>query len=82
MATTTRVTVTKSWTKLSDGDCTVQATFDNEQFLIAISATAPATDAAILLALNEPVTFAYKTAVWCKVPTGGNEQAKIINVIK
>jgi len=66
MADTTKVSMSKNWVKISDGDCTVQAN-SNEQFQFSISATAPTTDAGLFLRISEPVTLAYKTAVWCRL---------------
>ncbi len=67
MADTTKVSMSKNWVKISDGDCTVQAN-SNEQFQFSISATTPTTDASLFLRISEPVTLAYKTAVWCRLP--------------
>ena len=80
MAETTRVTVSKSWVKLSDSDCTVQAN-SNEQIQFAISPTEPTTDASLLLRIAEPVTLAYKTAVWCRLPFHCNTPI-IVNIVK
>lgn len=82
MAATTEVTVTKVWTKLSDGDCTVQAAYTDDFYHIAVSATAPTSDASIKLKLNEPATFAYKTAVYCKLASNSKRTSAPINVIK
>ena len=69
MADTTKVSMSKNWVKISDGDCTVQAN-SNEQFQFSIGATAPTptSDAGLFLRISEPVTLAYKTAVWCRLP--------------
>ena len=69
MADTTKVSMSKDWVKISDGDCTVQAN-SNEQFQFAISAATPTptTDAGLFLRISEPVTLAYQTAVWCRLP--------------
>ena len=67
MVDTTKVSMSKNWVKISDGDCTVQAN-SNEQFQFAISATMPTTNAGLFLRIGEPVTLAYKTAVWCRLP--------------
>ena len=69
MADTTKVSMSKNWVKISDGDCTVQAN-SNEQFQFAISATIPipTSDSGLFLRISEPVTLAYKTAVWCRLP--------------
>ena len=82
MVATTEVTVTKTWTKLSDGDCTVQAAYVGDFYHIAISATAPTDDASIKLNLIEPATFAYKTAVYCKLASNSERDSAPINVIK
>lgn len=82
MAATTQVTVTKAWTKLSDGDCTAQAAYIGDFYHIAVSAAAPTGDASIKLKLNEPATFAYKTAVYCKLAGNSKRDSAPINVIK
>lgn len=82
MVATTEVTVTKAWTKLSDGDCTVQAAYIGDFYHIAISETVPTSDASIKLKLNEPTTFAYKTAVYCKLASNSKRDSTLINVIK
>lgn len=81
MAETTQVTVTKTWTKLADGDCTVQSANASNYYQIAVSAEIPTTDAAIIMQLAEPTTFAYQTAIYCRLPSNGKDSA-IINVIK
>lgn len=82
MAATTQVTVTKAWTKLSDGDCTVQAAYIGDFYRIAISETVPISDAGLVTKLDEPVTFAYKTAVYCKLASNSKRTSAPINVIK
>ena len=82
MAETTEITVTKAWTKLSDGDCTVQAAYIGDFYHIAVGATTPTGDASIKLKLNEPATFAYKTAVYCKLSSNSERDSAPINVIK
>lgn len=82
MAATTQITVNKTWVKLSDGDCTVQAN-STEQMQFAISATTPTTDAALLLRISEPVNFSYGSAVWCRLPLSyTRNQPVTINVVK
>lgn len=81
MAATTQVNVTKTWVKLSDGDCTVQSADNSSYYEIAISAVSPTNGASITLKLIEPTTFAYKTAVWCRIHTVGKDSATL-NVIK
>ncbi len=83
MAETTEVTVTKTWAKLSDGDCTVQSVISSELFDIAISTALPTTNARIQMRLNTPVTFAYKTAVWIRLNQLAQTPATAkVNVIK
>lgn len=84
MVTTTQVTVSKAWVKLSDGDCTIQAAVGNNYniFQISVNATAPTTDACIALTLSEPKTFAYKTPVWCRISPSINATTDTINIIK
>lgn len=82
MATTTQIVVNRAWVKLSDGDCVVQAN-STEQFQIAINATEPTTDAALLLRINEATNLAFKTAVWCRLTSGYTRATGIIvNVVK
>lgn len=83
MATTTQIAVTKAWVKLSDSDCTVQAN-SNEQLQFSMNATAPITDAALLLRISEPVTFAYKTPVWCRLPPSSytRDESIVVNIVK
>ena len=82
MAATTQVAVTKAWVKLSDGDCTVQADYAGDFYHIAINPTAPSGSASIKMKLDEPVTFAYKTAVYCKLASNSKRTSAPINVIK
>lgn len=81
MAVTTQVTISKTWTKISDGDCTVQSTSNNELMQIAINATTPV-NAYIQLSLAEPTTFAYKTAVWARLTNSSTKTTETLNVIK
>lgn len=80
MAETTQVTVTKSWTKLADSDCTIQAVHKGF-YCIAVNALEPTDDAHLTIKLDEPATFAYATAIWCRLPQGSIESVKV-NVIK
>ena len=82
MAATTQVTVTKAWTKLSDGDCTVQSDYIGDFYHIAISETVPTRDASIKIKLDKPKTFAYKTAVYCKLASNSKRDSAPINIIK
>lgn len=82
MAATTQIAVTKAWTKLSDGDVTVQAAYADDFYHIAISATAPTGDVSIKMKLDEPVNFAYKTAVYCKLASNSKRTSAPVNVIK
>lgn len=81
MATTTQVTVTKSWVKLASGDCTVQSIKSSGLFDIAVGADEPSSSAYITISLATPTTFAYKTAVWCKLSSSSGDSTTI-NVIK
>lgn len=80
MAETTQVIVSKLWSKVSDGNCTIQA-IQKGVYDIAVGATEPIDDACIKISLNEPTNFSYASPVWCKLPQGGIETVKI-NVIK
>ena len=84
MADTTKVSMSKNWVKISDGDCTVQAN-SNEQFQFSISSTTPAptTDAGLFLRISQPVTLAYKTAVWCRLPASyASNDTIAISIVK
>ena len=83
MAETIEVTVTKTWVKVSDGDCTLQSVNPSNEYEVSASATTP-TVKGLSLKLNEPVNIAYKTAVWCRLKLSSipsKADAKII-VIK
>ena len=81
MAATTQATVTRTWSKIADGDCTVQSANASNYYEVAVNATTPTNGASIILQLSEPTTFAYKTAVWCRIHTAGKNSA-VLNVIK
>ena len=81
MAETTQVAVTRTWSKIADGDCTVQSVSNSDFYEIAVSEASPTNGASIVLKIIEPTTFAYKTAVWCRIHTVGKDSA-ILNVIK
>lgn len=82
MAATTQVTVTTAWSKLSDGDCTVQAVYADDFYQISVNLTAPTDEASIITKLGEPIHFAYGTAIWCKLPSNSNRASAVVNVIK
>lgn len=82
MAATTQVTITRTWSKIADGDCTVQADYAGDFYHIAINPTAPTGSASIKMKLEEPVTFAYKTAVYCKLASNSKRTSASVNVIK
>lgn len=81
MGTTTQLTITKTWQKISDSDCTVQSVYSAEQFQFANNATIPTTTASLLIRINEPVNLAYKSPIWCKLPDSATKN-ELINVIK
>lgn len=81
MGTTTQLTITKTWQKISDGDCTVQSVYSAEQFQFANSDTEPTTSASLLIRINEPANFGYQSPIWCKLPSTANKD-ELINVIK
>ena len=68
MAATTQVTVTKVWSKLADGDCTIQSFHSNYYYQIYVGTTTPADGSpAITTQMLEPTTFGYQSPVWCRV---------------
>ena len=89
MASTKAVTVTDTWTKLSDGNCTVQAE-SRADFDVHIGESAPGVDSAkVRLSLDEPATFSYGTAVYARLSKVSvasglsvNVQSTVINVIE
>ncbi len=81
MATTTQLTITKTWQKISDSDCTVQSVYSYEQFKFASGLTAPADGAGLLIQINEPVNFSYKAPIWCRLINPSATTA-VINIIK
>jgi len=83
MVATTKVTVSKSWSKVSDGDCTMQSVNPSNSYHVAVGANAPTTDAYLTLPLFEPTTLAYKTPVWCKLSLSSLlKDNAVLNIIK
>lgn len=81
--TTTQMTVTSAWMKVSDGDCVMQSELPHVMYEIALSATTPASNARLVMLLTEPTTFDRKTPVWIRLHAKGNAaESQIINVIK
>ena len=80
MFNTTQVNVTRNWTKISDGDCTVQSVVSLHHYQVSIGTAAPVTDAAITLKLSAPTSFNYATPVWCRLQ--GKENIATLNIIR
>lgn len=80
MFNTTQVNVTRDWTKVSDGDCTVQSVVSLHHYQVSIGTAAPVTDAAITLKLSAPTSFNYATPVWCRLQ--GKENIATLNIIR
>lgn len=78
MASTTRKSITGSWLKISDGDCTVQSLVYDTNFHISVGATTPKTNEYITLKLTEATTFAYSSPVWCRVADSNAAQPIIV----
>lgn len=71
MADTTGQVVTGEWVQISDSDCTVQCSKYGSKFDVSIGASAP-TEASLILTLDEPTTFSYKSPVWLRLHAKGN----------
>lgn len=71
MADTTGQLVTGEWVKVSESDCTIQCSKPGAKFDVSIGVTAP-TEAALILLLDEPTTFSYKSPVWLRLHAKGN----------
>lgn len=80
--TTTQATVTKSWTKLSDGNCILQAEVVTDYYNIAVGEAAPDGDAKLSIKLDKPKTFGLDTAVWCRLSSNSLRDSSVINIIK
>jgi hypothetical protein len=80
MAATTQVTVTKNWQKISDGNCTVQSIVNPYLYQVAIGAASETNY--IQLSLGEPVTFAFDSPVFCRLPQSHNRDSEKLTVIK
>ena len=82
MAITAQQVITGNWIKVSDGDCTMQSEASGILFDIAVSPTEPV-QGSLFVSLDQPTTFAYKTAVWVRLNAkGGISMQCIINIIK
>lgn len=82
MASTTQITVTKQWTALSTGDCTIQAVELGDYYDIAVSDTAPTGAARIVIQLDTPVGFSFGAPVYCKLSASSKRTSAPLNVIK
>lgn len=84
-ATTTLIKITTTWTKLSDGNCTVQASDTSARFIIAASATAPVASSmvGINMTLSEAVNLSYDTPVYARLaPVSAFKGDSEVTVIK
>ena len=82
MATTTKVTITRTWQQLHTESCVVQSLHSAEQFQFAGSVASPTNDAGLLVRINEPTEINLKGAVWCRLPTGSRTDTEVITIIK
>lgn len=71
MADTTGQVVTTEWVQVSESDCTVQCSKPGSKFDISIGVAEP-TEASLVLFLDEPTTFSYKSPVWLRLHAKGN----------
>lgn len=78
MAVTTNKSITSSWSKISDGDCTVQSMVHDTYFHISVGSTTPTGNAYITLKLTEATTFAYASPVWCRTRETGSNQSIVV----
>ena len=80
---TTQVTVTKTWSKISDGNCTIQSQSPSNIYEFAVGASTPV-NASLSLMISQPVNFAYGNPVWCRlaVSSDSSKNSAVLNVIK
>lgn len=71
MANTTGQLVAGDWVQVSDSDCTIQCSKPGSKFDVSIGADTP-TEASLVLFLDEPTTFSYKSPVWLRLHAKGN----------
>lgn len=82
MADTTGQVVTGEWVQVSESDCTIQCSKPGARFDVSIGATAP-TEASLMVLLNKPTTFSYKSPVWLRLHDKGNAgYERLVSVIK
>ena len=69
MAATTIVNVTKTWTKLADSSCLVQAR-NTIPYRICVQSAQPAQqeDNFVSMSLKEAAILDFNTPVWCRLP--------------
>ena len=70
MAATTIVNVTKTWTKLADSSCLVQARNTSIPYRICVQSAQPAqqADNFVSMSLKEAAILDFSTPVWCRLP--------------
>ncbi len=71
MAATNIVNVTKTWTKLADGSCLVQARDSSIPYRICVQSAQPAqqADNFVSISLKDATVLDFSTPVWCRLPS-------------
>lgn len=80
--TTSQMTITSSWQKVSDSDCTIQSLQAGVLYDFVVGTSTPTT-AFLYKTMDTPTTLAYKTPVWLRLHSKGSSgNQQIINIIK
>lgn len=82
MATTTKVTITRTWQQLHTESCVVQSLRSIEPFQFAGSVASPTNDTGLLVRINDPTEINLKGAVWCRLPASSHTDTEVVIVIK
>lgn len=82
MAQTLQETITSAWKQVSTGDCTIQSETASTMYEVAVGDVEPIAGS-LLVKLDEPANFAYKSPVWLRLHAKGSAgQQRVVNVIK
>lgn len=83
MAATTLVTVGKTWTKLADGSCLVQAKNNMSEFLVCVQASQPDDSATnyVTLNLTGATVLDFATPVYARMPRSVTIDSIVVAVI-
>ena len=83
MAATTLVTVSKTWTKLADSSCLVQAKNGMSEFCVCIQSAAPAESATnyITMGLTGATVLDFSTPVYARLTRDAAAESIVVAVI-